>query len=133
TVSEKVKEILHSFVTDPITVSVKQQDTSENVDQDIVRVTGINDKIDKLHDLLTSDGFDKVLIFSRTKWGIEKLTNALTTRGFKAVSIHGNKSQGQRKRALDLFKQNEVRILLATDVASRGLDIENVTHVINYD
>lgn len=133
TVSPKVKEILHSFVTDPITVSVKQQDTSENVDQDIIRVNGSNSKINKLHDLLISDGFDKVLIFGRTKWGIEKLTTALITRGFKAAAIHGNKSQGQRKRALEQFKQNEVTILLATDVASRGLDIENVTHVINYD
>lgn len=133
TVSEKVKEILHSFVTDPITISVKQQDTSENVDQNIIRVNGSNSKIDKLHDLLTSDGFDKVLIFGRTKWGIEKLTTALITRGFKAAAIHGNKSQGQRKRALEQFKQNDVKILLATDVASRGLDIENVTHVINYD
>jgi ATP-dependent RNA helicase RhlE len=133
TISEKVKEILRSFVTDPITVSVKQQDTSENVDQDIVRMNGKSNKIDKLHDLLTNDGFDKVLIFGRTKWGIEKLTRDLVTRGFKATAIHGNKTQGQRQRALDQFKNNDVSILLATDVASRGLDIENVTHVINYD
>lgn len=133
TVSEKVKEILHSFVTDPVTISVKQQETAENVDQDIVRINGSGSKVDKLHDLLTNDGFDKVLIFGRTKWGIEKLTSALINRGFKAVAIHGNKSQGQRQRALEQFKCNEARILLATDVASRGLDIENVTHVINYD
>lgn len=133
TVSEKVKEILHNFVTDPITISVKQQDTSENVDQDIVRVNGNSNKIDTLHGLLINEGFEKVLIFGRTKWGIEKLTKNLITRGFKAVAIHGNKSQGQRQRALEQFKQNEVRILLATDVASRGLDIDNVTHVINYD
>ncbi len=133
TVSEKVKEILASFVTDPITISLKQQATSENVDQDIVRVNGSISKIDKLHDLLIREEFEKVIIFGRTKWGIEKLTNELLTKGFKAVAIHGNKSQGQRKRALDQFRQNEVAILLATDVASRGLDIENVTHVINYD
>jgi ATP-dependent RNA helicase RhlE len=133
TVSDKVKEILHSFVVNPITISVKQQATSENVDQDIVRVNGNESKIDKLHDLLTNDGFDKVLIFGRTKWGIEKLTRDLLTRGFRAASIHGNKTQGQRQRALEQFKHNDVSILLATDVASRGLDIENVTHVINYD
>jgi len=133
TVSEKVKEILHSFVTDPVTISVKQQDTSENVEQDIIRMNGSGNKIDKLHDLLTNDGFDKVLIFGRTKWGIEKLTRDLITRGFKAAAIHGNKTQGQRQRALEQFKNNDVHILLATDVASRGLDIENVTHVINYD
>lgn len=133
TVPHKVNEILQTFVTNPITVSVKKQDTAENVDQDIIRVGGGSNKQDILHKLLIKEGFDKVLIFGRTKWGIEKLTKTLVDKGFRAVAIHGNKSQGQRQRALEQFKQNEVRILLATDVASRGLDIENVTHVINYD
>jgi ATP-dependent RNA helicase RhlE len=132
TVTDKVKGILKNFVNDPVTISIKRQDTSENIDQDIVRVTNGN-KVDILHDLLVSEGFDKVLIFGRTKWGIEKLMKSLEERGFKAATIHGNKSQGQRQRALDQFKQDQVRILLATDVASRGLDIQNVTHVINYD
>jgi superfamily II DNA/RNA helicase len=133
TVSSKVNEILKNFVSNPVTVSVKRQDSSENVDQDIVRVgSGIN-KQDVLHDLLLQEGFEKVLVFGRTKWGIEKLTRILLERGFRAAAIHGNKTQGQRQRALEQFKRNEVRILLATDVASRGLDIENVTHVINYD
>lgn len=133
TISDKVKEILRSFVTNPVTISVKQQETAENVDQDIIRVHGSNNKVDTLQDLLTKDEFDKVLIFGRTKWGIEKLTRDLITRGFKAAAIHGNKTQGQRQRALEQFKKNDVSILLATDVASRGLDIENVSHVINYD
>lgn len=133
TITDKVREILKSFVTDPVSISVKKQDTSENVDQDIIKVKRKDDKQEVLHELLIQDGFDKVLIFGRTKWGIEKLTKSLISRGFKAASIHGNKTQGQRARALEQFKQNEVRILLATDVASRGLDIENVTHVINYD
>lgn len=133
TVSDKVKGILDSFVQNPVTISVKQQSTSENVDQDIVRVNGANKKVEVLHELLLKEGFDKVLIFGRTKFGIEKLTTSLNEKGFRAVSIHGNKSQGQRQRALDQFKQNQVTILLATDVASRGLDIDNVTHVINFD
>ena len=91
------------------------------------------EKPDVLHDLLVQDGFDKVLIFGKTKWGIEKLTKTLIDRGFRATAIHGNKSQGQRQRALDQFKKNHVNILLATDVASRGIDIDGVTHVINYD
>ena len=78
-------------------------------------------------------GFDKVLIFGRTKWGMEKLARALNERGVRASAIHGNKSQNQRQRALDDFKNDELQMLIATDVASRGLDIENVTHVINYD
>ncbi len=133
TVSDKVREILKSFVTDPVTVSVKKQDTSENIDQDIIKVNKTDNKQEILHDLLIKQDFEKVLIFGRTKWGIEKLTNILIAKGFKAASIHGNKTQGQRARALEQFKRNEVRILLATDVASRGLDIDNVTHVINYD
>ncbi len=133
TVSEKAKQVMLSFVNNPVTISVKQQATSGNIDQNIVRVNGASQKIEKLHELLVSEGFDKVLIFGRTKWGIEKLSRSLTERGFKTAAIHGNKTQGQRQRALTQFKQNEVNILLATDVASRGLDIENVTHVINYD
>lgn len=133
TIPPKVSELLQSFVTDPVTVKVSQQPTSENVDQNIVKVVNRSQKVDQLHDLLTQDGFDKVLIFGRTKHGIEKLNKELLTRGFKVDSIHGNKSQGQRQRALDNFKKAHVQVLLATDVASRGLDIDNVTHVINYD
>lgn len=133
TVSQKVNEVLQTFVTNPVKMSVKSQDTAENIDQDVIRVNGNNKKQDILHKLLKKEGFDKVLIFGRTKWGIEKLTRALINKGFKAASIHGNKTQGQRQRALEQFRENEIRILLATDVASRGLDIDSVTHVINYD
>lgn len=133
TISPKVREILNSFVTNPITVSVSRQNTSENIEQNIVKVIDKYKKIDQLHDLLISDGFEKVLIFGRTKHGVERLTKDLEQRGFKVGSIHGNKSQGQRQRTLQSFKQNQIQILLATDVASRGLDIDSVTHVINYD
>jgi ATP-dependent RNA helicase RhlE len=133
TVDGKTQELLKNFVTNPVTVSVKQQDTAENIDQDIVRMTGGQSKIDALHDLLITPGFDKVIIFGRTKWGMDKLSRGLQERGFRAVTIHGNKSQSQRQRALDEFKHAQRHILIATDVASRGLDIENVTHVINYD
>ncbi len=133
TVDGKTQDILRSFVTNPVTVSVKEQDTPENVDQDIIRVSNGRSKIDVLHDLLIQPGFNKVLIFGRTKWGMEKLSKALVERGFRAAAIHGNKSQNQRQRALQQFKNSEIQILLATDVASRGLDIDNVTHVINFD
>lgn len=132
TVDGKTKEILQSFVTNPITVSVKHQETVESIDQDIIRVTR-NSKLDTLHNLLMQKEFHKVLIFGRTKWGMEKLTRVLTQRGFKAAAIHGNKSQTQRQRALQEFKENQIQVLIATDVASRGIDIDDVTHVINYD
>lgn len=133
TISGKVKEILSAFVKNPITVSVKKQEIVENIDQNIIKVTHRNQKINQLSNLLKQDGFSKILIFGRTKWGVQKLANELIERGFKAGAIHGNKNQNQRQRVLNKFKRNEIKILLATDVASRGLDIEDVSHVINYD
>lgn len=133
TITDKERGILDTFVTNPISISVKKRETSKNIDQDIIRVPRGMPKIDVLHDLLAQDGFDKVLVFGRTKWGVEKLSKALIQRGFRAAAIHGNKSQGQRQRALEQFKSDSLQVLLATDVASRGIDIENVTHVINYD
>lgn len=132
TLPAKVKSVMQTFLRNPITISVKSADTSSNVDQDIVKLNG-RAKIDVLHDLLAQDGFSKVLVFGRTKHGMEKLFRLLTKRGFKVAAIHGNKNQNQRQRALEEFKHNRINILLATDVASRGLDIDNVTHVINYD
>ena len=133
TIPTEAKEILKTFVKDPISVSVKTQETPENIKQDIIRVKDKARKIEQLQELLRQKGFDKVLVFGRTKWGIQKLTTRLISNGFKAAAIHGNKSQNQRQRALDEFKKNNIQVLLATDVASRGLDIQDVTHVINYD
>lgn len=133
TIPSKVQEIIATFVKNPITISVKERDTVENINQDVVKVADNQNKVDKLHDLLIQDGFNKVLIFGRTKRGVQKLTNELTSRGFRAGVIHGNKSQSQRQKMLEMFRTSQIRILLATDVASRGLDIEDVSHVINYD
>lgn len=133
TISAKINHILQAFVRNPATVSVKTQDTAELVDQDVIRIIDKNKKVDQLHQLLIQKGFDKVLVFGRTKWSVENLTKALIERGFKAGAIHGNKTQGHRQRIVQEFKQNRIQVLLATDVASRGLDIPNVTHVINYD
>jgi superfamily II DNA/RNA helicase len=133
TLPESVREITSAFLKDPITVSLKSSSaTSANVNQDVVKLNGRN-KIDVLHDLLIKNDFKKVLLFGRTKHGMNKLEKILMDRGFKTAAIHGNKSQAQRQKALDMFKQNRVQILLATDVASRGLDIDDVSHVINFD
>ncbi len=133
TIDRRSEEILSTFVKNPVTVSVKKTNTNENIDQDIIKINHGRQKIDVLHDLLIQPGFDKVMIFGRTKWGMEKLYKALAQRGFRAAAIHGNKSQNQRQYAIEDFKNNKLQILVATDVASRGLDIDNVTHVINYD
>jgi ATP-dependent RNA helicase RhlE len=133
TLSPKLNTILQDFVHNPITVSVKVQDTSENIEQDVIMVKSRDQKIEQLHDLLIQDEFEKVLIFGTTKHGVDKLFKALDARGFRVGAIHGNKKQGHRQRTLQNFKDNHIQILLATDVASRGLDIDNVTHVINYE
>jgi ATP-dependent RNA helicase RhlE len=133
TINNEAQTIMGSLLKNPVTVSVKTGETSVNIDQDIVRVISKDKKIDQLHDLLNSDGFTKVLIFGHTKRGVEKLSNSLEQRGFKVSSLHGDKSQSQRQRALDQFKTNRTTILVATDVAARGLDIPDVSHVINYE
>jgi len=133
TVDAKVAGILHSFVQNPVTVSVKTGDITTQVKQGVIRVVSPNTKIEELHNLLIKQEFEKVLIFGRTKHGVQKLSDELIDRGFKADAIHGNKNQSQRIRILDKFKHDIIQILIATDVASRGLDIPNVSHVINYD
>ena len=132
TMPEKIKPVMQSFLTSPVMVQVKTGSTAKNVDQDIIRTKG-KDKVEVLHELLIKEEFRKVLVFGRTKWGVNKLEINLTRRGFKATSIHGNKSQGQRSRALRMLKNGEVQVLLATDVASRGIDVQDITHVINFD
>ncbi|MBI4080381.1 MAG: DEAD/DEAH box helicase [Candidatus Levybacteria bacterium] len=132
TFPSNIQEITTSLLRNPVTISVKPQETLTNIHQDVIKTNG-RMKIDLLHDLLIQVEFQKVLVFGRTKWGIEKLSRMLMERGFKVASIHGNKRQNQRVRALEDFKNNRIQILLATDIASRGLDIDNVTHVINYD
>ncbi|MBU0649845.1 DEAD/DEAH box helicase [Patescibacteria group bacterium] len=133
TIPPKVQEIIKIFVKNPVSISIKKQESTENIDQDVIRISKPSEKIDKLHDLLIQKGFDKVLIFGSTKHGINKLHKELELRGFKVGIIHGNKTQSFRQKTLRDFKEGRIKLLLATDVASRGLDIPNVTHVINYE
>jgi ATP-dependent RNA helicase RhlE len=122
------------LLKDPATVSVRTRETSDHVEQDVVRVEGGRDaKEDKLVELLQNPDFKKVLIFGETKWGVQRLADRLNKRGLRVAAIHGNKSQPQRQKALSDFKGERVQALVATDVAARGLDIPNVSHVINFD
>lgn len=133
TMSKEIEKIIGEFLSEPTRISVKTRETSKNVDQDIVRVENGRHKSEMLMDLLRDPDFDKVLVFARTKSGAERLSDTLRREGFASDSIHGDKSQYLRQKALRLFKENKVKILVATDVAARGLDISNVSHVINYD
>ncbi|MEK7138262.1 MAG: DEAD/DEAH box helicase [Patescibacteria group bacterium] len=133
TVNREIEGLINEFLRTPVRISVKTQDTAKNVDQDIVRVGGGKNKLQILEDLLAQPGFNKVLVFGRTKHGVERLYNTLVASGFKADAIHGDKNHSRRQRALKSFKDNHIQILIATDVAARGLDIADVSHVINYD
>ena len=133
TLSSEIEKLIGEFLNNPVRISVKTSDTAKNVDQDIIRVQNGADKVDTLHNLLSQKELTKVLIFGRTKHGVEKLSQTLNQRGFKAESIHGDKNQNRRQQALRLFSAGQVQILVATDVAARGLDIADVSHVINYD
>jgi superfamily II DNA/RNA helicase len=133
TLSPEIEVLIKDFLKKPVSISVKTGDTSKNVDQDVVKVGRGENKIDILHSMLIQPDFDKVVIFGRTKHGVEKLANVLKDRGFKAESIHGDKNQSARQRALKTFKDGKTQVLVATDVAARGLDISGVSHVINFD
>ncbi len=133
TFGAEIESLTRKFLNNPVKISVKSGESSAQIDQNIVRVEKGKDKTDTLHDLLIQAKFEKVLIFTRTKHGADKLTNSLLGRGFKTESIHGDKPHSKRQRALKMFKENVVEILVATDVAARGLDIPSVSHVINFD
>ncbi|HSW79818.1 MAG TPA: DEAD/DEAH box helicase [Candidatus Saccharimonadales bacterium] len=132
TLDSRVTSIIESFSVDPIQISVKSGETSDNIEQNVVTYLSSTDKIDRLHDLLIQDPSSKTLVFDDTHRSVEKLAKELDARGFSADSIHGGKSQPQRQRVLKKFKDSDIRILVATDVAARGLDISDITHVINY-
>ncbi len=132
TMDKKIELLIQGFTNDPITISVKTGETSDNVAQDVVRYEVGESKVEKLHDVLIQTGVSKALVFDDTKRSVERLSKELVSRGFAADSLHGGKTQGQRQRALNRFRKNEVNILVATDVAARGIDVVDVTHVINY-
>lgn len=133
TLDGPVKTLIESFSNNPEVVSVKTGNTSDNVHQDVVRYDSTSDKITKLHDLLVTDKVEKAIVFDETQRKVERLAKELHDRGFQVDAIHGGKTQGQRQRALKRFKASEVTVLVATDVAARGIDVADITHVINYE
>ncbi len=132
TMSKSVEGLIHEFMRKPVTVSVKKKDITSSITQDVVYYEG-HHKFDKLVELLKQPAFERVIIFGAMKHSVEKLSQELVHAGLKADAIHGNKSHGQRQRSLTNFKTGRVNILVATDVAARGIHVDNVSHVINYD
>ena len=130
--TEEAQRLVNDFMRKPVTVSVKKKDVTNSIAQDVVPYAHVH-KFDTLLALLSKDEFKRVIIFGAMKHSVEKLANELISNGIKAESIHGNKSHGQRQRSLNAFKSGQARVLVATDVAARGIHVDNVTHVINYD
>lgn len=134
TMPKQIAELAGEYLTNPVKVEVTPPGkAADKVEQYVHFVPGKDLKTTILKKTLTENPDGLSLIFSRTKHGAEKLMKHLDHVGFKAASIHGNKSQGQRERALKAFRDGEIRVLVATDVAARGIDIPGVTHVYNYD
>jgi ATP-dependent RNA helicase RhlE len=133
TLPPKIKNLANQFLTDPVKVSVSPANsTAERVTQSIIFAKP-GDKPMLLADFLLQPDVKRSLVFTRTKHGADRVVKRLAEAGLPALAIHGNKSQGQRQRALDAFKDCTVDILVATDVAARGIDIPGITHVFNYE
>lgn len=132
TMDDKTKSLVNDFMVDPVTVSVKKKDVTDSIAQDVIPYEHTH-KFETLTKLFEDPAFERVIIFGAMKHSVEKLGKELTAAGIKAESIHGNKNHGQRQRSLRNFKEGHARVLVATDVAARGIHVDNVTHVINYD
>lgn len=133
TLDEAQRSRINKLLRQPIEVKVSNgQQTGQHIDQEIIKLGPDEDKFDRLKLLLKDPDFSKVLIFAETKRWVSKVNKKLIQAGVKSDEIHGNKSQNYRQKALQSFKDGGVRVLVATDVAARGLDVSDVSHVINY-
>ena len=130
TLDASVGNLIREFSHDAVTVSVKTGETTDAVEQNVIYYMSKEERLDRLHDLLLKA--PKTLVFDDTQRNVERLSKELQSRGFQAESIHGGKTQGQRQRALASFKKSDIHVLVATDVAARGIDVSDITHVINY-
>lgn len=133
TMPKAIEDLSRSFCSDPVRIQVATPGKAADKVTQCVHFVDQPAKGNKLHDCLIERRDDLSLVFARTKHGAEKLKKQLVAAGFEAGSIHGNKSQGQRERAIKAFRNGEIRILVATDVAARGIDIPGVSHVYNFD
>ncbi|MEN8203935.1 MAG: DEAD/DEAH box helicase [Bacteroidota bacterium] len=133
TLDKSQQSMINSILKNPVTVKVSSGNISgDGIDQEVIRLEPGEDKFKVLHHMLSQDEFKKVLLFEETKHRVSRLCMKLNKAGVRAEQIHGNKSQNARQNALKAFKQGRVQVLVATDVASRGLDVSDVSHVINY-
>jgi len=132
TMDDRTKGLVSEFLHDPVMISVKKRESANSIKQNVVK-HGHHDKFETLTNLFKDDALSRVIIFGAMKHSVEKLSKQLSAAGIKSESIHGNKTHPQRQRSLNAFKSGNSRVLVATDVAARGIHVDNVSHVINYD
>ncbi len=133
TMPKEIAGLAEALLREPVRVEITPvATTAERVNQGIIHVETRN-KLALLVDLLANNAMPRTLVFARTKHGADKVVKGLIRERIEAAAIHGNKSQGQRERALAGFKSSKLRVLVATDIAARGIDIDGVSHVVNYD
>lgn len=132
TLDNRTTSIMSDFAKNPKIISIQSNQTNMDIVQEAITLNG-RDKNMLLQEILDNREVVKTLIFVRTRHGVDRLSRMLNKQGFKTSVMHGNKSQNQRQRSLNQFREGVIDTLIATDVASRGIDVENITHVINYD
>lgn len=133
TMPSEIKKLSHEILFEPKKVEIASKSIAvDRIDQRVHHLDA-TEKRARLSELLATPDFERVIVFTRTKYGADKVVKFLANDSVKAEAIHGNKSQGARQRALDNFRKGRARVLVATDIASRGIDIDDVTHVINYE
>ncbi|HTM71274.1 MAG TPA: DEAD/DEAH box helicase [Luteimonas sp.] len=133
TMPPQIKRIAQTYLRDPVEVAIKAQTTTAaNIRQRYWMVSGVN-KLDALTRILEAEPYDGMLVFSRTKLGTQELAEKLAARGLSAAAIHGDVEQKQREKMVQSLKDGRIDILVATDVAARGLDVDRISHVLNYD
>ena len=133
TFSPEIRGLAAGMMNDPVEIDVAPRNTTVETVPQIIHPVDKAKKAELLAHLVHTENWYQVLVFRRTKHGADGLVRKLARQGISAAAIHGNKSQGQRTKALDHFKRNKIQILVATDIASRGLDIDALAHVVNFD
>lgn len=133
TLPKQTVELANRLLFNPVHVQVATKPADVNRISQSVRLVQRSGKFHVLRNLLNCDSVERAIVFTRTKRGANRVARQLENAGFGSTAIHGNKSQSARQKALESFRQNQVSVLVATDVASRGIDIDGISHVINYD
>jgi len=133
TMAPPIVELANTILVNPTKIEVTPESTTADTVNQVIYFVDKENKKDLLFDILSTQKIERALVFTRTKHGADKVAKGLTASGIHAQAIHGNKSQNARQNALNNFKSKQTRVLVATDIAARGIDIDELTHVINFE